>query len=167
MLTGNKNVMLIREIEKKDDDALYEVIRSVMTAYGADPKTTVLGEESIKHMSSCYTAPDAVYYVVEENGVLAGGCGIRHLDGHPGSVCELQRMFLHPWARGKGYGSALMRLCLEKAAEFGYKQVYLESFSNMTDAIRLYEKTGFVRIPEPMGATGHSGCNVFMVKNIG
>jgi putative acetyltransferase len=57
-------------------------------------------------------------------------------------------------------------MCLEDAKNFGYESCYLESLSNMLDARRLYEKFGFKIIDAPMGNTGHSGCNVFMLKKL-
>jgi putative acetyltransferase len=36
----------------------------------------------------------------------------------------------------------------------------------MTSARRLYERHGFRQIPHSLGNTGHSGCDVFYVKNL-
>jgi putative acetyltransferase len=44
--------------------------------------------------------------------------------------------------------------------------MYLESFSHMEDAVRLYEKSGFTRLPGALGDTGHTGCNVHMIKDL-
>ncbi|MGZ5281630.1 MAG: GNAT family N-acetyltransferase, partial [Bacteroidia bacterium] len=88
------------------------------------------------------------------------------LDGSEENICELQRMYLLPEARGKGIGQKLMDKCIEKASEFSYEKMYLESLSNMKDAYKLYTKNGFVKIEEPLGNTGHGGCNVFMLKEI-
>lgn len=158
--------MLIREITEQDNPVLAEIIGSVMTEFKADPKTTILGDPSRFRMYENYQVPGAIYYVLEKDGKVVGGSGIHHLDGAPAEICELQRMFILPEVRGKGYGKVLIDLCIRKAKEFGYKTIYLESLSNMSSALRLYEASGFQRIDKPMGATGHGGCNVFMVLEL-
>src|SRR6186713_451807 len=133
----------IREINGEDDLQISQIIKSVMTEFNADPKTTVLADQSINEMSFHYKGPKSAYFIVEEDGVILGGSGVKQLDGTEENVCELQRMFLLPSSRGKGYGKALISLCVDKAKEFGYDEIYLESLSQMKEAIRLYEKTGF------------------------
>jgi putative acetyltransferase len=44
--------------------------------------------------------------------------------------------------------------------------MYLESFPDMKEAIRLYEQNGFRYLDKPLGNTGHYACNVWMVKNL-
>jgi putative acetyltransferase len=36
----------------------------------------------------------------------------------------------------------------------------------MKDAIRLYERYGFQALDQPMGNTGHHGCQAFFVRSI-
>jgi putative acetyltransferase len=159
--------MNIRLIVPEDNSAIADVVRKVMTEYGADPKTTILGDPSLNSMYENYDNKRAVYFVAEnESGKIVGGAGIKQLDGSDENVCELQRMFLLPEARGKGLGKKLINLCITKAREMNYDKIYLESLSNMNDAIRLYTASGFKTIPKPMGATGHGGCNVFMTLDL-
>jgi putative acetyltransferase len=117
-------------------------------------------------MYETYQVPGGHYFIAEENDQIIGGCGVRQLDGSPEKICELQRMFLLPQARGKGIGKDLINRCIQKAKQLGYKTIYLESLSQMNDAIALYRKTGFKQIDKPLGNTGHGGCNVFMTLDI-
>lgn len=80
------------------------------------------------------------------------------------NACELQKMYFHPKARGRGFGKKLIQLCLEKAKELAYSHVYLETLEEMHEARSLYESVGFKYIDHRMGATGHSSCPVFMLK---
>lgn len=157
--------MQIRPIEPGDNAALAEIIRTVMTEFKADPKTTVLGDPTINTMFQNYQEERAAYFVAEDDMIL-GGAGIRQLDGFSGNTCELQRMFLLPEARGKGIGKDLIELCIEKARDFKYDKVYLESLGQMASAIALYKSAGFKEIDKPLGNTGHGGCDVFMVLDI-
>lgn len=158
--------MTIRQIKKEDNKLISDIIKSVMTEFRADPHSTVLGEDSINMMYEYYQFPKAIYFVAEDDGQIAGGSGIKQLDRTDENLCELQRMFLLPSSRGKGIGKALIELCIQKAKEFGYDQIYLESLSQMKDARKLYGKSGFRIIDHPKGNTGHGGCNVFMVLDL-
>jgi putative acetyltransferase len=60
----------------------------------------------------------------------------------------------------------MMARCLDAARAFGFRQCYLETLRGMDAAMRLYERTGFTRIAQPMGATGHGGCNTFYLLTL-
>ena len=100
--------------------------------------------------------------VEDEAGEIVGGVGIGDLPGAPG-VCELQKMYLLPEARGKGLAQELMGMALE-FAQIYYDACYLETISNMIAAHRLYERYGFELIPEKLGDTPHNACDVFYLK---
>ena len=157
---------MIRKIKIEDNPFIYQIIITVMSEFKADPKTTVLGDPTIHDMYSTYQVENAVYFVLEENNKIIGGCGIRQLDGTTEKICELQRMFILPETRGKGYGKALMDHCLASAKKSGYHHIYLETLSGMHEALKLYAKSGFKKIDRPLGDTGHGGCNIFMIREI-
>jgi putative acetyltransferase len=158
--------MIIRKIKQEDNAAIAAIVKQVMEEFNADPKTTVLGDPSLHTMFQNYQQPGAIYYVVEIDNKIIGGCGIRKLDGADNSICELQRMFLLPETRGKGIGKKLIELCINDAKHFNYKKIYLESLKQMSGAIFLYEKSGFKRISQPLGNTGHGGCDVNMILGL-
>ncbi|WP_343228709.1 GNAT family N-acetyltransferase [Silanimonas sp.] len=85
------------------------------------------------------------------------------LDGVDG-VCELRKMYFKPGLRGLGAGTALIARCLHAARRLGYRQCYLETLTGMDAAQALYERAGFQRITQAMGATGHFGCNRFYLR---
>lgn len=80
------------------------------------------------------------------------GVGIGELPGAPG-ICELQKMYCLPEARGTGIARALMDTALAFTQKH-YRQCYLETMENMIVAQRLYEKCGFIRAYEPIVTTG-------------
>ena len=75
-------------------------------------------------------------------------------------------MYFLPIARGKGLGSKMISMCLNKAKEFGFDQCYLETMPYMDSARALYKKNGFVSLEKPKGNTGHYSCNVWMIKDL-
>jgi GNAT superfamily N-acetyltransferase len=51
-------------------------------------------------------------------------------------------------ARGLGIGTALTERCIERARELGHGRIVMSSAAFMTTAHRIYERLGFVRLPD-------------------
>lgn len=156
----------IRPIEPGDDERMASIIRRVMTEFGAVGEGYSIMDPEVDHMTEAYAGDDAAYFVALVAGEVVGGAGIGPLVGGPPDVCELKKMYLLPEARGHGFGRRLMDLCLDAAREAGYGRCYLETLGHMTAARRLYERNGFTAIDAPMGATGHTGCNGWYLRDL-
>ncbi len=156
----------IRAIVPGDNAELARIIRDTLTEFGANKPGTVYYDDATDHLSDVFKTPGSVYYVALENGVIIGGAGIYPTNRLPKGVCELVKMYLIPSARGKGYARQLMDLCFEFAKSNGYKQIYLESMPELTTAVGIYGKMGFTHLTEPMGDSGHFGCEIRMIKDI-
>lgn len=156
----------IRPIEPDDDAAMAHVIRTVMPEFGAGGAGFAIHDAEVDAMHAAYAGDGAAYFVVELDGTVAGGAGIAALEGGDGRVCELRKMYFLPALRGRGAGHALMQRCLAFARRAGYRQCYIETLTGMEGAQALYLKSGFRRIPEAMGATGHFGCNRFYLLDL-
>ncbi len=100
------------------------------------------------------------------NDEIAGGAGIYPTNGLPPDTCELVKIYLLPNTRGKGIGKTLMQYCFDEAKKQGYKKIYLEIMPELTSAIPMYEKFGFNYLNHSIGLSGHSACNVWMMKEI-
>lgn len=61
---------------------------------------------------------------------------------------EFRMLAVSPAARGRGVGRALVELCLQRADELGYAATRISSMDRMTSAHSVYERLGFVRVPE-------------------
>lgn len=151
----------LRPIEARDDARVAAIIRTVMPEYGAVGDGFAINDPEVDYMSRAYAAPRSAYFVVTLEGLVCGGGGIAPLIGGDAGTCELRKMYFLPQLRGRGAGSALIALCLSQAREFGFQRCYLETLSNMKEAQRLYERHGFAPLSEPLGDTGHGGCNRF------
>jgi len=157
---------IIRLIEKKDNPQIAKVIRSVLEDFNVPKVGTAYADASLDCMFETYQKPNAVYFVVEENDKIIGGAGVAKLDNFDGNVCELQKMYFLPDARGRGVGAQMMEFCLAKARDFGFEKVYLETMEYMTHAQKLYKQAGFEYIDCAMGDTGHYSCPVHMLKTL-
>jgi putative acetyltransferase len=54
---------------------------------------------------------------------------------------------------------------MSKRKKFGYTHIYLESLPAFGKAISIYEKQGFEQLSAPLGNSGHTGCDIWMLKN--
>jgi putative acetyltransferase len=157
---------IIRSITADDDAAMAQIIRTVMPEFGAVGDGFAINDPEVDWMSRAYSDPQCAYFVVERQGVVKGGGGVAPLAGGDAGVCELRKMYFLPELRGLGAGNALISLCLDAARSLGFRQCYLETLSGMKAAQKLYERNGFRRIAQPMGNTGHGGCNTFYLLNL-
>ena len=136
---------IIRTIEAKDNKEVETIIRNCLIEYGGNHEGTAWADPDLCRFSEIYNTPGNRYWVAEtEDGRLLGGTGIGQLKG---DVCELQKMYTRPEARGTGAAQALLDTALNYAKGY-YKQCYLETLDNMTRAQKFYEKNGFRRIYE-------------------
>ncbi|CAL9555143.1 GNAT family N-acetyltransferase [Streptomyces sp. enrichment culture] len=60
---------------------------------------------------------------------------------------EIRMLAVSPAARGRGVGQALVQACVDRAGAVGHG-VVLSTQPGMRSAHRLYERLGFVRVPE-------------------
>lgn len=162
----SKDLILIREIKTEDDAQLAKVIRAVLVEMGVPKIGTAYADKALDEMTATYNKDNATYFVLEDCGKIIGGAGISQLENYNGNICELQKMYFLPEARGKGLGEKMMAVCLEKAKSFGFEKCYLETLPYMKDATKLYAKSGFKNLDGPMGDTGHYSCNVWMLKKL-
>ena len=157
---------IIREIESKDNLKIATVIRNVFEELDAPKVGTAYADPHLNTLFEVYQAENEIYFIVEMDGTILGGCGIGNLVEAEFKICELQKMYLAKEARGKGIAKELMQKCLTYAKQVGYDKCYIETLPFMKDAQKLYVKSGFTYIDGPMGATGHNACDVFMIKDL-
>lgn len=166
------SLLRIRRILPADDQKMAAIIRAVMPSFGAVGPGFAINDPEVDYMSRAYDRPGAAFFVVE-SGVgaaaeVVGGAGVAPLDGAvaDAQTCELRKMYFLPAARGQGAGARLLALCLRVARELGYSRCYLETLGGMNQAIKLYERFGFARLPGPLGSTGHHGCDRYYLRSV-
>jgi len=73
------------------------------------------------------------------------GCGA--FKPYKTGVVEVKRMFVTPEQRGKGIAVEILKILENWAIELNYVSAILETGLKQPEAIRLYEKSGYERIP--------------------
>ena len=153
-------------IASQDNPAVARIIREVMTEYGAIGCNFSISDPEVDAMYEAYPAPASAFFVIESDGRVLGCGGMGPLQGGARDVCELRKMYFLPELRGAGMGAKLLAVILAAAREAGYRRCYLETLGSMQEARRLYLKHGFQPIDAPLGSTGHSGCNSWMIRDL-
>ena len=158
--------MMIRKIITDDNAALADIIRNSLLEFNAAKPGTVFFDETTDHLSNLFANSRSAYFVIELNNEIAGGAGYFPTAGLPENTCELVKMYLAKKFRGHGYGQMLLQKCMEEAKKHGYKKMYLESMPELINAIAMYDKNDFNHIPGPLGNSGHTGCDVWMMRDL-
>ncbi|MCI1983715.1 MAG: GNAT family N-acetyltransferase [Bifidobacteriaceae bacterium] len=162
MLAKNVN---FREIVPSDNQKIKSIIRTDLEEFGRAIPGSTYYDTVLDTLAQSYDdTPRAAYWVVEVDGEIVGGVGIGPFP-FPGTA-EVQKFFFTPAARGKGIGHAAFDIAEAKARDYGYTQLYIETFNNFKGACGLYEHVGFSRIDHPLAAASHPACNTWYVKEL-
>lgn len=156
----------IRTIKPSDNQSLATIIRDTLTEFKANKLGTVYYDDTTDNLFEVFKADQSIYFVAEYDGEIVGGGGIYPTANLSAGTCELVKLYLSAKARGKGVGKILMHKCIDAAKEMGYRNIYLETMPELTIAIPMYQKFGFSFLSAAQGSSGHTGCDVWMIKNL-
>ena len=157
---------MIRPIQPSDNKALASIIRKNLEDHGLGIPGTVYTDPTTDHLFELFQNPDSVYFVLEEENKILGGCGIFPTKGLPEGHVELVKPYLSDEAKGKGFGRKLMEMSIAWAQSHGATHVYLETFGELSAAVSLYKKLGFFALEGPLGDSGHDACTIWMLKKL-
>lgn len=111
-------------------DALYNDRPGSVHSVSADPEEM--------------TPPTGDFLALARDGRLIGCGGIKRLDSQ---ACEVKRMYVLPAARGQGLSRVLLDALEQRARALGYSVARLDTADRQPAAERLYEGSGYRRIP--------------------
>ena len=110
-------------------------------------------------LSARYPEPGATHFRLDADEVAEGrgafliaslaarpvGCGgVRRIDS---GMAEIKRMYVVPGARGRSIGSRILFALEDEARNLGATRLVLETGGRQPEALALYARAGFVRIP--------------------
>lgn len=160
------NLCQTRRLQHSDIHELMGIIRDVRQEFGLARRVAALLEPSDYALLDVYRHRRSAYFVAVMDNCVLGGAGIFPLADEDWGTCELQRMYLRSQHRGLGVGQALLNACLEEARALGFGRCYAETVSEMSTAIAFYERNGFQRLTAPIGETGHSHNDCWLVLDM-
>lgn len=101
-------------------------------------------EKELKEMAQMYAPPSGSIFLYQHNDDFIGCVAVRKIEEH---TAELKRMYVQEGHRKAGVGQRLLDAAISYARSAGYRLIRLDTLSNMTSAMNLYKKNGFVEIP--------------------
>jgi ribosomal protein S18 acetylase RimI-like enzyme len=143
MVMGNNMPPMVAPARIPDDLA---DVRALFHEY-ADSLGFDLGfqgfQEELERLPGEYSEPGGALLLARDAGHASGCVGFRRLAE---DTCEMKRLYVQPRARGGRLGRRLAEAAIAEARRRGYHFMRLDTVPSMTEAIRLYESLGFVRI---------------------
>ena len=120
--------MIIRELAVADVEAVRRIEEAVFAMPWKPNDFLTMIEADYAH-----------YFVAEEDGEIAGYCGVRNMAGEG----EISNVAVAEKFRRRGIGRKLMEYMLKEAPSFGIGDLTLEVRVSNAPAISLYESLGF------------------------
>lgn len=110
--------------------------------YGWDWTYEGLAAEILGKFALHFDAAREDAWIAELDGRIVGSVFLMKTDDP--SVAKLRLLYVEQAARGLGVGSRLVRICVDRARELGYRRLALWTNSVLTAARRIYQAAGFV-----------------------
>ena len=113
--------------------------------------------------------PDVDFLVAKRAGRLVGCGATRRMPGEPDTAGqpygEVKRMYLDPACRGQRLGVGLLDALEARLLADGLSLALLETGRDQLEAVRLYERCGYVK-RGPFGGYPDNGLSVFYEKRL-
>ncbi len=127
----------------------------VLAAYRAIPGGTTSDDYAAELVDVAARVGGAEVLVAAVGGTTLLGCvtfvagpSSPWAEGVEGGEAAIRMLGVDPLAQQRGFGRALVEACVERARSLGREAVLLHTTPWMTAAHRLYERAGFLRVPE-------------------
>lgn len=145
--------IVVRAATNADVERIRSLIYSVLEEYSLVPEPGGT-DADIEDVEKNYIERGGVFEVLEDaQGKLLGTAGLYPMDPlEPveDATVELRKMYFLPELRGHGWGKKVLASMIERARQRGFKRIYLETASQLKEAIGLYKSFGFTPTCEGM-----------------
>jgi GNAT superfamily N-acetyltransferase len=142
------------KFETRPADPADQASQKLVRAMEAEIEATYADDEGSIHSvgasPQAMTPPDGDFLVVYEGTRPIGCGGIKRLDER---TCEVKRMYVLPSHRGQGLSGLLLEALERRARELGFTRSRLDTGVRQAAAKHLYERSGYVEIPDYNGNT--------------
>jgi ribosomal protein S18 acetylase RimI-like enzyme len=142
------------EIRLANPDEYDAIGNLTLQAYAADDLSSVETDYAEHLRDATSRAEKAELWVAVDGGGRVLGSVTFSPPGSPyreisyDDEGEFRMLAVDPAAQGTGVGTALVRWCLDRSRVLGQRRMVLCTQAENTTARRLYERLGFVRLPE-------------------
>ena len=130
---------------------------ALFRAYAADLPVDLSPQgfsQELASLPGAYGPPGGELLLAKRGDHVLGCIALKPLE--PPRVAEIKRLFVRPQARRIGVGKALVAAMVAAAERLGYREIKLDTLSEMEGAIALYKSHGFASIA-PYGSHPYPG----------
>lgn len=152
----------IRPANPADIPALQELFREYARSVGNEICFQTF-EKEVAALPGAYAPPQGQILVATDTQTLAACVALRPLTPQ---ICEMKRLYVRPAFRNTGLGRNLTDNTLTLAATLGYTALRLDTLPQMTAAIALYRKLGFLEIPPYADNPASALCFEKLLKSV-
>ena len=100
-------------------------------------------DRDVLEVEDYYLTRGGEFWVIETEGEIIG-TGAYYPYPHRGEkAVEIRKMYLSPIARGQGLGKYLLGELERSIIACGYQEIWIETASVLTAAVKLYEANGY------------------------
>jgi putative acetyltransferase len=156
---------LVIQAERADQSAVRALLAALDDYLGslyAPQDNHILGLDAL-------LAPSVRFLVARLDGRVVGCAAVRLMTGEPATggepYGEIKRMMVDPSARGQGVGAALLARLEEALRAEGLRIALLETGSQQTEAVRLYQRFGY-RPRADFAGYPDNGLSLFLEKRL-
>ena len=160
-MTNYYKDFLIRIWEEGDRLLASSIIHSVLSEYGLgwEPNGA---DRDVLQVEECYLATGGEFWVIEHQNKLVGTGAYYPIQRGENAV-EIRKMYLLPNVRGFGLGKYLLQQLEISIASRGFQEIWIETASILTEAVKLYESNGY----EPATGVETTRCDRVYCKKLG
>jgi putative acetyltransferase len=141
---------LIRDWQPDDRIVAAEVIKNALAEHGLGWEPDGADRDVI-NIEQYYLTCGGEFWVIEDNGTIIGtsayypciveeNCDVK--------VVEIRKMYLHSKTRGQGLGKYLLGQLERSIFDRGYREIRIETASVLVAAVKLYESSGYLPVPD-------------------
>lgn len=131
------------EVVEHDDPRAEELFAEYLAELEVRVPEQVSYHPSTRPDTKEFEPPAGRLFVATVDGAAVGATALKRLDA---DTAELKRMFVRPAGRGLGVGWLLLEAAESAAVEIGYVAIRLDTRTELVEAARLYERSGYRRI---------------------
>ncbi|MCX8188209.1 MAG: GNAT family N-acetyltransferase [Nitrososphaeria archaeon] len=113
--------------------------------YGYDLTFEAYVAEGLAEFIKSYSAEKDCVWIVEDDKKIIGCIAVF---GRSKDCAQIRWFLVHPEYRGKGLGKKLLEKAIEFCKNYGYRNIYLWTTSELAVAKKLYTGFGFVKTEE-------------------
>jgi 2-hydroxychromene-2-carboxylate isomerase/GNAT superfamily N-acetyltransferase len=137
--------LVLRSARPEDALRAQQIVFGSLRAYGIEPEPEGL-DADVMTFGQDQGDGAAEIIAASENGLVIG---LVVLTPRREDVGYLSKLFVDVAHRGRGAGRALLAAAVEEARRRGYRRIELQTRSIFSEAVHLYESTGWHRGPTP------------------